>query len=71
MDKHDVENTDTTVDEVRRKLLKIGIYAVPTIALLGRVPKARASGYHGGNEDCSEDQNTQGNDDCQGDQDQQ
>jgi len=32
------------VDSVRRKLLKIGIYSVPTIILLGRASVARASG---------------------------
>jgi hypothetical protein len=44
MDKHDVENTDTTVDEVRRKLLKIGIYSVPAIMFIGTASIARASG---------------------------
>jgi len=36
------------VDSVRRKLLKIGIYSVPTIMLLGKVKTARASGGNSG-----------------------
>lgn len=38
------EETSEIVDQVRRKLLKIGIYTAPTIALLGKVRGAKASG---------------------------
>ncbi len=69
MVKNTISDEGISVDEVRRKLLKIGMYAVPTIILLGKVPRARASTF--GSQDCSEDQNTQGNDDCQGDENQQ
>ncbi len=43
MDEHHLKDEDTSVDSVRRRLLKIGIYSVPAVILLGRVPKARAS----------------------------
>lgn len=63
MDKHNVNEEGMNVDEVRRKLLKIGIYAAPAVMFLGKVRIARASTCDG--------QNSQGNDDCQGNQDQQ
>ncbi len=40
----EAKNADSTIDSVRRKLLKIGIYSVPTIIFLGKVSEARASG---------------------------
>ena len=40
----DADIEDPSVDSVRRRLLKIGIYAVPAIMLLGRVNEAKASG---------------------------
>ena len=71
MAESNINEEGVSVDVARRRLLKIGLYAAPTIILLGKVPRARASGYGGKNQDCSEDQNTQGNDDCQGDENQQ
>jgi len=32
------------VNEARRKLLKLGVYAAPTLLLLGKVTGAKASG---------------------------
>ncbi len=50
MAEHEIRNEDIedpSIDSVRRKLLKIGIYAVPAIMFLGRVNEARASGPNG------------------------
>ena len=38
-----IKDEDTSVDSVRRRLLKIGIYSVPAIMFLGKVKVARAS----------------------------
>jgi len=46
------ENADSTIDRVRRKLLKIGVYSVPTLILMGTATEAKASG---GNTDDGED----------------
>jgi hypothetical protein len=42
-----MEDKDASVDSVRRKLLKIGIYAVPAIMFLGRAKVAKATGPNG------------------------
>ena len=47
MDEHhiiDEDTEDTSIDSVRRRLLKIGIYSVPAIIFLGKVKEAHASG---------------------------
>jgi hypothetical protein len=43
MDEHHIKDEDTSIDRVRRRLLKIGIYSVPAIMFLGRVNQAKAS----------------------------
>jgi len=55
-EKKDREPNPNT-DQVRRKLLKLGIYSVPAVIFLGKVTGARASGQvarsKGDGKDCS------------------
>jgi hypothetical protein len=58
MDKQKIiPRRSSDADNARRKLLKLGVYSVPTILFLGRVTGARASGQTIGEEskdrDCS------------------
>jgi len=44
MEKHDNSKGNlSTVNEARRKLLKIGIYSAPAVLFLGKVSGAKAS----------------------------
>ena len=43
MDKAKIKQNTTSVDEARRKLLKIGVYSAPALLFLGKVSGAKAS----------------------------
>lgn len=44
MNKRDIKQTLSSVDETKRKLLKLGVYSAPALLFLGKVSGARASG---------------------------
>ena len=43
MDKPNIKEKTSSVDEARRKLLKIGLYSAPALLFLGKVSGAKAS----------------------------
>ncbi|MBI2485838.1 MAG: hypothetical protein HYW01_02560 [Deltaproteobacteria bacterium] len=58
MVKSGIKQTTSSVDEARRKLLKIGIYSAPAVLFLGKVSGAKASngqpvGSRSGGKGCS------------------
>jgi hypothetical protein len=63
MNKPDENQASSDVDNVRRKLLKLGIYSVPAILLIGKVTGARASGTVRGKNDNGGDTVTNGSGD--------
>jgi hypothetical protein len=44
MHKKEAKQLQSTINETRRKLLKLGVYSAPTLLLLGKVSGAKASG---------------------------
>ena len=61
MNKKDENQVSSDVDNVRRKLLKLGIYSVPAILLIGKVTGARASGTARGRYDGGDSVNANNN----------
>ena len=43
MDKPGIKQRTSSVNEARRKLLKIGVYSAPAVLFLGKVSGAKAS----------------------------